>query len=124
MTIGARLKIVRKSKGHTQQSLAEAIGVSRGVITNIEHNITEPQPLVIRAICKTLFVNEEWLLKGDGEMAAGATGEESMYVLSEICNLCKELSPAEQDYILDLIRTFQRHKNAIKDTEASNTLNG
>ena len=41
MGIGARLKQARSSKGYTQNSLADAIGVSRGVITNIEHEKAE-----------------------------------------------------------------------------------
>lgn len=52
MTIGERLKIARKARGYTQDSLAEALGMSRGVITNIEYGRAEPQTLVIKAICE------------------------------------------------------------------------
>ena len=44
MTISERLKYVRKMRGFTQESLAAAIGASRGVITNIEYGKVEPQP--------------------------------------------------------------------------------
>ena len=46
-TLGERLNFVRKKKGYTQDSLAEAIGVSRGVIFNLEKNKTEPQVIEI-----------------------------------------------------------------------------
>lgn len=49
-TLGERLYYVRKSKGYTQDSLAESIGVSRGVIFNLEKNKTQPQLIVINAI--------------------------------------------------------------------------
>ena len=34
-TLGERLKYARKKNGYTQDSLAEIIGVSRGVIFNL-----------------------------------------------------------------------------------------
>ena len=41
-TLGERLNYARKNRGFTQDSLAESIGVSRGVIFNLEKNKTEP----------------------------------------------------------------------------------
>ncbi|WP_418710114.1 helix-turn-helix domain-containing protein, partial [Anaerotruncus massiliensis (ex Liu et al. 2021)] len=35
-TLGARLNYARRKRGYTQNSLAEEIGVSRGVIYNLE----------------------------------------------------------------------------------------
>jgi len=67
-TLGGRLKHARKNKGFTQDSLAETIGVSRGVIFNLEKNKTEPQTIVINAICQTLNINKDWLMNGSGEM--------------------------------------------------------
>ena len=61
MSIAARLKLSRKSRGYTQEALAAAIGVSRGVISNIEYQKAEPQALVIHAICEVLRIDENWL---------------------------------------------------------------
>ncbi len=61
-TLGERLKYTRKKHGYTQDSLAEIIGVSRGVIFNLEKNKTEPQSIVINAICQTLKINKNWLV--------------------------------------------------------------
>lgn len=41
MSIGERLKEARKAKGFSQDKLAEAIGTSRTVITDIERDKTE-----------------------------------------------------------------------------------
>ena len=61
-TLGDRLNYARKKRGYTQDSLAETIGVSRGVIFNLEKNKTKPQTIVINAICQTLKINREWLM--------------------------------------------------------------
>ena len=54
MSMASRLKEARKFRGYTQEALAKAVGVSRGVISNIEYEKAAPQALVIRAICEVL----------------------------------------------------------------------
>lgn len=69
MSIGQRLKEARKARSMSQDMLADKIGASRGVITNIEHDkVSEPQPMVINAICSVLNINKEWLTDGIGSM--------------------------------------------------------
>lgn len=113
MNVASRLKQARKSKGYTQDALASAIGVSRGVISNIEYEKSEPQALVIRAICDVLQISECWLIYGEGEMENNPDLEKSARLLSDIYNSAKELSEEEQDYILDMIKTFQKHRESI-----------
>ncbi len=122
MGIGARLKQARSLKGYTQTSLADAIGVSRGVITNIEHEKSEPQQLVIREICYVLGINKSWLLDGVSPMSAGEGENKSVRLLAEIYHSATLLSEAEQDYILDMIKTFQKHKTAMM-YDGKNALN-
>lgn len=117
MGIGARLKQARSLKGYTQNSLADAIGVSRGVITNIEHEKAEPQLLVVREICYVLGINMPWLLNGVSPMEADQGQQKSVRLLAEIYHSATLLSEAEQDYILDMIKTFQKHKNTMKHSE-------
>lgn len=112
MEMGERLRKARQVKGYTQEALATAIGASRGVITNIEYSKAEPQSLVIRAICDVLDINEQWLLTGNGSMESFGS-ERSERLLSEIYNSAKELSEEEQDYILDMIKTFHKHRESI-----------
>lgn len=115
MTIAARLKQARKSRGFTQDALANAIGVSRGVISNIEYEKAQPQPLVIHAICELLQINEKWLLSGEGQMEFGPDPQKSTRLLLEIYNSAKLLSNAEQDYILDMIKTFEKHRDSLAE---------
>lgn len=110
MNVGDRLREARRKKGFTQDSLASSIGVSRGVITNIEHGKTIPQSLVIHAICNALSINEEWLLQGIGKMEGLSDTQKQSFILSEIYESAKLLSTEEQEYILNMIKTFQKFK--------------
>ena len=107
MTVGQRLKDARKARGLTQDMLAEKIGTSRGVITNIEHNkILEPQPMVVNALCRELHIQKEWLLTGVGPMDEDAEILDNETILSEIYDYTQRLSTQEQLFILDMIKSF------------------
>lgn len=113
-TIGERLNYARKKKGFTQNSLAESIGVSRGVIFNLEKNKTEPQAIVINAICQTLKIRKEWLTEGIGEMEDANDSSESAKILANLYEVAKGLSPDEQLYLLDIVKALKQrlsHKN-------------
>lgn len=111
-SIAERLKEARKSKGITQGALAEMIGVSRGVIQNIEYGNTSPSKIVTQAICNALQINEDWLITGKEPRSAEILEmEKSVRILSEIYNSARELSEEEQEYILKVIRDFQEFRN-------------
>lgn len=114
MNMASRLKMARKSRGYSQEALANAIGVSRGVVSNIEYEKTEPQALVIHAICEELRIDENWLVSGEGEMENTPDLQKSARILSEIYNYAKELSREEQYYILDMIKIFQKYRERIR----------
>jgi len=107
-TLGERLKYARKSKGYTQDTLANTIGVSRGVIFNIEKNKTEPQNIVINAICQTLGISREWLLTAEGEPENYKRTIRSAKILTELFSAVKELSEEEQLYLLDIIKALKK----------------
>lgn len=105
-TLGERLIYVRKKNGYTQSSLAEAIGVSRGVIFNIEKNKTIPQAIVVNAICQTLRINKDWLLRGTGKMEDTREAILSTKILAELYQVTRELPEEEQFYLLDIARAL------------------
>lgn len=106
-TLGERLNFVRKKNHYTQESLANEIGVSRGVIYNLEKNITMPQTIVINALCKTLKINKEWLVNGNGEMDDTIEKSQSQKVLRELYDIVKELSINEQLFLLDTVKSLK-----------------
>ena len=63
-----RVKELRKALSLSQDEFGKRLGLTRGAITNIELNKTEPKPLLIDLICREFGVNEEWLRTGEGEM--------------------------------------------------------
>jgi transcriptional regulator with XRE-family HTH domain len=66
--IGKRLIKVRMEIGLKQGEFADRIGISQGMLSDIEH---ENKPLTernIKLIHLTFKVNREWLLTGQGEM--------------------------------------------------------
>ena len=68
MSINERIKAVRKNSGLSQTAFAERLGTTRGVITNLEGEKTEPNEPFLRLIYKEFNVSEEWLRTGDGDM--------------------------------------------------------
>ena len=70
MTIGERIKKVRKTARLTQQDFSLHINVKRNTVALYEANKVTPSPAVISLICREFHVNEEWLREGTGEMFA------------------------------------------------------
>ena len=102
-----RFAFIRNKRGYTQTALAKAMGVSRGVISNIEYGLTKPSQITVNALCATLNVNEEWLLNGTGDMEPD---NEKAKLLDSLYRECSELSEAEQLYVLDFIQIMKKHK--------------
>ena len=69
-TINARVLEIRKSLKLSQTEFGQRIGVSRGVINNIDLNIVDitTKPLLVDQICRTYNVNRTWLETGEGNM--------------------------------------------------------
>lgn len=59
MKIGSNLQRIRKSKTPkiTQQRLADATGLSKGHISDIEHNRCNPSLNTVLALCKALNIS-------------------------------------------------------------------
>lgn len=66
--INLRLKEVRKLFNLSQADFADRIGVTRGVINNIEKNLTQPKPYIINLVCSVYGIDPKWLESGEGEM--------------------------------------------------------
>ncbi|PYE89394.1 helix-turn-helix transcriptional regulator [Bacillus sp. 196mf] len=76
--ISKRIKEIRTSQKLSREKFGEKIGVSRGVIENIEYQRAEIKDLYIHLICKEFHVNEHWLRTGSGEPYVSKTEEEEL----------------------------------------------
>lgn len=72
MTIGERIRQVRKFKDLTQQKFADSLGMKQNTVATYEMGRTNPSDPAIKSICREFGVNEEWLRSGEGEMFAPA----------------------------------------------------
>ena len=68
--VNGRILSLREHLNITQTEFGKSIGVSRGVIANIELNIVDAitKPLLLDQICKEYKVDRDWLETGEGEM--------------------------------------------------------
>lgn len=73
-----QIKELRKLLGLSQEEFGKKLGVTRGAITNIELNKTEPKPLFVELICEVFDVNKEWIEKGIGNPFKELTLEEEI----------------------------------------------
>ncbi|MEH7150544.1 transcriptional regulator [Bacillus thuringiensis] len=76
--ISERIKEIRNSQKLSREKFAEKLGLSRGVIENIEYNRAELKDLYIQLICKEFRVNEHWLRTGEGDAYLSITEEEAL----------------------------------------------
>lgn len=68
MTIGERIKKVRRSVDLTQQKFGERLGIKPNSVSLIESGDRNPSDQVILAICREFNIREEWLRNGGGDM--------------------------------------------------------
>lgn len=68
MTLGDRIKQLRKDMGLNQIDFGKRIGVSGATISTSESGKTTPDEQTIRAICSEFGINRDWLVDGVGDM--------------------------------------------------------
>jgi len=68
LSIGDRLKILRKSLKITQEEFASRIRVSKGFLSNLEKGIRNPSDQLLKLISYEFSSSENWLVNGEGEM--------------------------------------------------------
>lgn len=97
MTIGERVKELRKQVNLTQQAFADRLNLKRNTVGSYEVNVVEPSDRTISDICREFNVNETWLRTGEGEMFNQITRSE------KITSFLTEITEDEGD---DLKRRF------------------
>ena len=101
MTIGERIKEIRKSESLTQQAFADKIGLKRNTIGNYEVNIIAPSDRTISDICREFGVREAWLREGEGEMFVQDTQSEQ--VAAFLADLTKDDSDTFKKRFVEML---------------------
>lgn len=67
MTIGSRIKEVRKNFSLSQAKFGSKLGISDAAVSMIENGKNIPSEQTIRVICSEFNVNRFWLETGEGD---------------------------------------------------------
>ena len=108
--ISRRIGEIRKTLGLTQQKFAKDLKISRAFASALELNTRTIHERIIKMICFTYGVNENWLKTGKGEMFEKGRD----YKLEEVIANFKKLDELLQDYVLKQIRLALEYQDADK----------
>lgn len=68
MTVGDRIKVLRKELKLNQLNFGQKIGITESAVSNFESGRRNPSDQTITSICREFGVNKEWLLEGEEPM--------------------------------------------------------
>ena len=111
--INQRVKELRKALKMTQVNFSRLISLSSGYLAGIETNKRIVNDRIIKLICFSYKVNEQWLRSGEGEMFAGNDDEQCIKLVS----LFRELESKYRHYIIKEINLLLRMQNEEKNNE-------
>ena len=120
-----RIKKIRKEKHLSQTAFGAKIGVTLGVIKNLEQGKTTLCSPLLELMCSIYNVNETWLRTGEGEMFLETQETPLLDNLKKEYNLSQKatailenflkLSDKEQDEFIDLAEKI--FNDSKEDTE-------
>lgn len=93
MTIGDRIKKLRRELDLTQQQFGEKLSIKGNTISQYESKKSNPVDSVVSLICREFNVSEEWLREGVGEMFKPEPAD-------ELANLAKKYNLSNAAYIV------------------------
>ncbi|MFR7569409.1 MAG: helix-turn-helix domain-containing protein [Lachnospira sp.] len=107
MSINQRVKQVRKALNLSQAKFADALSMSKGYIAGIELEHNNVNGRIVKLICFTFNVSEEWLKTGNGNMFKDTSNQLSNSAFTNFL----ELKPAYQEYVLNQINQLLALQN-------------
>ena len=110
MTIGERIKTLRKELKLSQAAFGEKISVKRDVVANMELERAPVKELVIKMICRTYNVNPLWLEKGEGEMFL-----ELPDVILDDLAVEYDLSPTEKNIVTNYLKMSPEDRRKVSE---------
>ena len=121
MTIGERVKELRKQINLTQQAFADRLNLKRNTVGSYKVNVVEPSDRTISDICREFNVNETWLRTGEGEMfnqitqseklaafLADITANEEDSFKRQFVEVLAELEPEDWKFLERMARKLQK----------------
>lgn len=115
-SIESRVRAVRKSNKLSQVEFAESLGVTVGVISNIElGRITQwdTKTPLLNLICDKYGCRREWLIDGEGEMMQDLSREQE--IIRAVSEMFTGDDSFKQDIISMLVKLPDEHWGLLKD---------
>ena len=109
--ISRRIGEVRKTLGLTQRKFAEDLKISQTHASALERSSRTIQGRIIKMICFTYGVNENWLKTGKGEMFEKGRD----FRLEQVIANFKKLDELLQDYVLKQINLALEYQEKQKN---------
>ena len=81
MTVGERVRVLRKTAKMTQEEFGNILSLSAASISQIESGVVRLTERTTRSICKEFGVSREWLLTGEGVMISPEKESQELLVL-------------------------------------------
>ncbi|WPK10740.1 helix-turn-helix transcriptional regulator [Lysinibacillus louembei] len=107
MSTNQRVKEIRLALNLSQAKFATAIAISNGYIAGIELGNRKVNDRLIKLICSTFNVNENWLKNGEGDMFKNPADTKFEMAM----NVFKELNPDYQEFVLKQIDELLKIQN-------------
>lgn len=109
-TINERVKVLREELGLSQEAFGEKIALVRSGVSNIESGKRGVTDRIIKLICQEFYVNEEWLVDGNGDIFRT---EDDLYKVL-IDNL-GTLDDMDKKMLMEYLKLPAEHKKIFKD---------
>jgi transcriptional regulator with XRE-family HTH domain len=103
LSIGERLRTIRKQKNLTLQKVHELTGISIATLSNWENNKRMPTTSGLKKWSKGLGINYEDIFYDDSLFSP--TAEELNFLF-----LIRKLSPSDQDHLLAMLKLMVKKK--------------
>lgn len=116
MSIGDRVKALRKANGLSRSDFAKSLGVSSGVIANIELQRTsgvESKKALFSLMCDKYGCRREWLIDGEGEMMQDLSREQE--IIRAVSEMFTGDDSFKQDIISMLVKLPDEHWGLLED---------
>lgn len=122
MSIGERLKLIRKESGLNQTEFGARINLSQTTIGLYESDNRVITDRALSQICSAFNINEEWLKTGEGEMRRATSPlflrDSSLDATDrEIIESYIRMTPTQRQFIKDWIRSIADTMSAAEEKE-------
>jgi transcriptional regulator with XRE-family HTH domain len=113
LTLGKRVREIRKQRQLTQKEVAEKTGISQAFISEIENDKKVPGGDILKSLLQFFEIEANWLLSGEGEIKDRVARE--VVAESETCYLKGVLHLSERE--LRLIAAFRQFDEDFQESK-------